>query len=194
MAKKLNEAELFGQLPLPVEVVPKQEWLISLPLRIKISKKREFLLNLNVYRNADYRTLSVAKLNYAKLVLPLVKHLPQMEMVGISYRLFPASMRLADVANICCIVDKFFSDTLVEAGRIKDDNYTVVPEVSFKMGKVDPTNPRVEATIFLMYQPEKPSDKRKPNAYYPEPVRDRTRTEELCEQAAECAGWHRDGH
>lgn len=177
------------QLLDPVGVDPSQCWTVSLPLRVMVSKKKDFLLNLNVYRNANFRILAAAKINYTKAILPLVRHLPKMEMIGITYRLFPASKRLADVANICCIVDKFFSDTLVEVGCIKDDNYTIVPYVEFKMGEVDPTNPRVEATVCLFHQPVNPSDKRKENAYYPEPERDRTRTEELCQQAAECAGW-----
>lgn len=142
-------------------VDPIDSWAVHLPLRVKLSKKRDFLLNMNVYRNANFRTLSAAKIIFTELVLPLVQNLPKFSCVSISYRLFPASNRLVDIANVCSIVDKFFSDTLVSAGRIEDDNYNVVQSVDFQMGCVDTSNPRVEATIMLVKPVRKSSTKGK---------------------------------
>ena len=150
------------QPPLATLVVdPIDSWKINLPLRVKLSKKRNFLLNLNVYRNANFRTLSAAKIIFSELVTPLVQNLPKFSCVSISYRLFPASNRLVDIANVCSIVDKFFSDTLVSAERIEDDNYNVVQSVDFQMGCVDTSNPRVEATIMLVKPVRKSSKKGK---------------------------------
>jgi hypothetical protein len=51
------------------------------------------------------------------------------------------------VANICSVVDKFFSDALVNLGYIADDNYQHVLGVQYLFGSVDSKNPRVEVTI-----------------------------------------------
>lgn len=133
--------------------VDPQSWTVNLPLRVPVSKKSYFIINLNVYRNANFRVLAKAKIVFTELVTPLVRHLPVMECVSLSYKLFPASEREVDIANVCSIADKFFSDTLVSAGRIEDDNCKVVVSVDFKMGKVDPINPRVEATVFMSKKP-----------------------------------------
>jgi hypothetical protein len=44
-------------------------------------------------------------------------------------------------------VDKFFADALVELGKLPDDNYLHVPEINFRMGAIDSSNPRVEIFI-----------------------------------------------
>lgn len=69
------------------------------------------------------------------------------EPVKIKYVVFPRTKQLCDISNICCIVDKYFMDALVEAGKLSDDNYTVVPEVIYSIGSVDKVNPRVEIEI-----------------------------------------------
>jgi len=104
-------------------------------------------LNLNVYRNAHHRELDAAKKEFTKRVLPLVEDLPKLERVLIAYILYTPTKRSCDVANICTIVDKFFCDTLVKAGKIADDNRKILPIIAFRDGGVDNTNPRVDALI-----------------------------------------------
>lgn len=70
-----------------------------------------------------------------------------MENIELKYVLYPKTKRLTDVANVCSIVDKFFSDVLVEAGTIPDDNYNHLRDVMYSFGEVDPLNPRV--TVFI---------------------------------------------
>lgn len=122
-------------------------WQIDLPLRIPQSKAKLFTLNLNTYRNTHPMILNKAKVNFTKLVLPWVKHIPRMENIELKYVLYPKTKRLTDVANVCSIVDKFFSDVLVEAGTIPDDNYNHLRDIMYSFGEVDPLNPRV--TVFI---------------------------------------------
>lgn len=122
-------------------------WTVSLPLRIPVSKKKVFLLNLNAYRNANFFTLNKAKVNFEGVVRPLLKELPFLEECTLEYTLYPGSLHLIDVSNICSIVDKFFCDTLVSAGKLADDNYTVVKSVKYLIGSIDRVNPRVDVVI-----------------------------------------------
>lgn len=122
-------------------------WTIHLPLRVQVSKKSAFLLNLNHYRNTHFLVLNKAKVIFEEVVRPHLKVLPKLGKCRLTYTLYPATKRLSDVSNICSIVDKFFSDTLTSNGYIEDDNYTVIPEVHYLFGSVDPDNPRVECLI-----------------------------------------------
>src|SRR5690606_11199449 len=122
-------------------------WIISLPLRIPISKKKKFSLNLNYYRNAHYQELSKAKNRFTELVLDKIKHLPEMEGCSLEYVLYPANRQRYDVSNVCSVIDKFFTDTLVICNRLEDDNYKLVPKVKYTFGAVDPQNPRCDVII-----------------------------------------------
>lgn len=122
-------------------------WKVDLPLKIPISSKSFFTLNLNTYRNAHYQVLNTAKKNFTKAVLPKIYEIPPLDKAKITYTLFPGTKRLCDVSNICSVVDKFFSDALVEANCLNDDNYTKITNIEYKFGHVDPINPRVEAVI-----------------------------------------------
>ena len=73
--------------------------------------------------------------------------LPKFKNIELTYILYPGSDRKADVANICCIVDKFFCDTLVHKGIIEDDNYNVIKKINYLFGKVDKNNPHVNVTL-----------------------------------------------
>lgn len=122
-------------------------WKVDLPLKIPISSKSSFTLNLNTYRNAHYHTLNAAKKEFTKAVLPKIYEIPPLNKAKITYTLFPGSKRLCDISNVCSIVDKFFCDALVEANCLVDDNYTRLTNIEYKIGSVDPVNPRVEAVI-----------------------------------------------
>lgn len=125
-------------------------WLIELPTFIQVNHKTRFPLNLNHYRNAHFHVLNKAKSLFHEQVKPLVAHLPYIEHIKISYVLYCKTKKDQDVANVCCIVDKFFSDTLVEAKRIPDDCWKNLPGVEYVFGGIDPKNPRVEATVYKL--------------------------------------------
>ena len=46
----------------------------------------------------------------------------------ITYILFRGDKRRVDLTNICAVVDKFFSDALVELGCIEDDSVEYIVE------------------------------------------------------------------
>ena len=122
--------------------------MIHAPLRVNQSKKKYFTLNLNQYRNAHYFTLNTAKINYKEILKPQIEKLPVIDVpVEITYKLFPATKHLTDVANVCSIHDKFFCDALVELGKLEEDNYLWIPSVRYLFGEIDRSNPRVEISI-----------------------------------------------
>ena len=122
-------------------------WTITLPWKVPLSKNKDFPVNLNYYRNACFQELNKAKINFKELVSPLLDSVLCMESCSLHYVIFPSSKRECDISNVCSIADKFFSDTLVSSGKITDDNFKVIPNISFSYGQVDPLNPRIEVTI-----------------------------------------------
>jgi hypothetical protein len=120
---------------------------VDLPITVPVSKAKSFPLNMNHYRNAHHHTLNKAKRVFFEQVSPLLKGLPYFQKIQLVYTLFPPSKRELDVANVCSIVDKFFSDTMVQSGRITDDNFKFLPTVSYQFGSIDRDNPRVEVEI-----------------------------------------------
>lgn len=122
-------------------------WIIHSPLAIERPRSKPYILNLNVYRNTHYRSLNNMKIKYKELILPYLVGLPNFTKIEITYTLYPKTRRLCDVSNVCSVVDKFFCDALVEAGKIKDDNYLHLPNIHYQFGEVDKDSPRVEILI-----------------------------------------------
>lgn len=122
-------------------------WDIQVPTSVPVTKTKKFFLNLNHYRNAHHFILSKAKIEFHNLVLPMLNVLPSLDQVDLTYTLFTGNKRETDTANVCCIVDKFFSDTLVSAGKIVDDNYKFVREVNYRFGGIAKGNPHVIVNI-----------------------------------------------
>jgi len=122
-------------------------WTINLPLRVPVSKKKFFSLNLNQYRNAHYQTLDKAKKAFDKIAKDLIRGIPKLERCTLEYTLYPGTRQICDTNNVCAIVDKFFSDSLVTHGVIEDDNYNIIADSRFKFGAIDKGNPRVEVVI-----------------------------------------------
>lgn len=131
------------------------EYKFISPLRIvygeptrKTRKPREMILNMNVYRNTHYRILNIVKARYVDVMEEQInkidKILPPIELI---YTYHPGSNRSCDVTNVCSIHSKFFLDSLVELGKLEDDNYKFVPKEIFRIGNVDKENPRVEIVI-----------------------------------------------
>lgn len=124
---------------------------IDLPLVImlprKFGKDRRVAMNINTYRNLHHMVLNKSKIAFKKAVIGDLVGLPVMDKVKLEYTLHPKTRRLCDVANVCSIVDKYFCDALVEVGKLPDDNYIHLPEVVYRFGKIDKTNPRVTVKI-----------------------------------------------
>lgn len=130
--------------------------LLSLPITVPVSKNKNFSLNLNQYRNAHYQTLNKAKHNFEAIVKKILQNIPFLDgQQEFEYILYPKTKRELDVANICSIVDKFFSDSLVNQGKLKDDNFKYLPKVTYRFGEIDPHNPRCDVMIKKYEQPEK---------------------------------------
>ena len=132
-----------------------EKFILNLPLKIFLGHKRKkkangekvdkhFYINLNQYRNADFFTLNKAKALFKEMVQDQINQLPAFEWVTMKYILFPGSYREMDTNNVCSIAEKFFSDALVESGKLEDDNYQFLKETTFSFGEVNPQNPRVE--------------------------------------------------
>lgn len=126
-------------------------WTVHVPISVTLARKRKddlvFPLNLNAYRNANFHILNDAKIRFKEIVTPLIKDIPKLTGCGMDLVLFPGSKHKCDVSNVCSIVEKFFNDAFVEAGKLDDDNYTFVPVSRYTFGGVDIKNPRVELTI-----------------------------------------------
>lgn len=122
---------------------------IDLPIRVPLQTKKSkyFYLNLNLYRNAHFYILDQAKKTFENMIWNQLDSLPKFKNIEITYILYPGSDRKVDVANICCIVDKFFCDTLVHKGIIEDDNYNVIKKINYLFGKVDKHNPHINVTL-----------------------------------------------
>ena len=116
-------------------------------MRVPKTKTKDFILNLNVYRNTHYQTLNKVKINYKEAVKPQIAKLPKYGKIALVFTLYPKTRLLTDISNVCSIHDKFFCDALVEFGKIEDDNYKFVPEITYRIGHVDKENPRVEIEI-----------------------------------------------
>ena len=122
------------------------QWLISLPIKINVGKKY-FYLNLNQYRNAHFHVLNKAKAQFSQIIAPLLKDVPHLQQCRFHYIYYAPSKREVDVANVCSIVDKFFSDVFVTAGKLIDDNYNYLDQVTYSFGGIDCDNPRVDVLI-----------------------------------------------
>tara|TARA_R110002020_G_scaffold175997_2_gene368023 strand:- start:3400 stop:3813 length:414 start_codon:yes stop_codon:yes gene_type:complete len=131
--------------------MPRQSRIkFSLPLRVKTSKKKDFILNLNVFRNAYFRTLSVAKKRYADIVKEAAPDINyKIEKCSITYTLYPKTKRRTDISNPCSIIDKFCCDSLTDKAYWNDDDYKTITEVNYRFGEVDKDNPRCEVEILV---------------------------------------------
>lgn len=121
-------------------------WKVVLPIKVPIDSKK-FYLNLNQYRNAHYHTLNRAKVTFADMVKPLLKDIPFLDNCNFKYVYYAPSKQQVDIANVCSVIDKFFSDTFVAAGKLIDDNYNYLKKVTYVFGGIDSKNPRVEVFI-----------------------------------------------
>jgi len=113
----------------------------------KTAKAKNYSLNLNQYRNNHYRVNANLKKKYHELMIPLLEGVTFPGKIGLEFKLYKGSNRISDKSNFLCIVEKFFSDAMVEAGCIPDDNDDIITYSLYTAGVVDKENPRCEITI-----------------------------------------------
>lgn len=132
----------------------------NLPLKVQYAylkrknKPKFFILNLNNYRNLNEFSLNKSKVEYKKLVEPLIEHIEPLppDSYHFHYVYYPKTKANVDVNNPCSIIDKFFCDAFTELGKLEDDNYKFIRLVSAEYGEVDKENPRADVYI-LPYKP-----------------------------------------
>ena len=76
-----------------------------------------------------------------------IKELPNLNVISVSFHIYPSNKRLFDIGNIASIHEKFFLDALTELGKLTDDTYEYVPETHTYFKEIDKLNPRVEIII-----------------------------------------------
>lgn len=123
---------------------------VRLPTYINVSKKTSKALNLNVYRNLHHHHLNKQKQNFHDEVKPLLGSIPRAEKIWIHYTIFAPRNGRLDTMNVGSIVDKYFSDTLVEAKKIMDDHFGHVVLVSFSFGGVVKLDGHAIAKIHIL--------------------------------------------
>lgn len=133
---------------------------VRLPTYISVSKKTTKACNLNVYRNLHHHHLNNQKQNFHDEVKPLLRHIPRAEKIWIHYTIFAPRNGRLDTMNVGSIVDKYFSDTMVEAKKIMDDHFDHVVLISFSFGGVRPMDGHAIARIYILEPTEKDSDMR----------------------------------
>ena len=124
---------------------------ISLPLFVMIPRKtkpdRKVILNLNVYRNLHHRTEHQAKKLYTAIVLKKLSGKKFKTPINLIFTYYKPTARKSDRANVLCIHEKYFCDTMVQSGCIEDDNDNYIQSSFYVGGEIDRVNPRVEVTI-----------------------------------------------
>lgn len=116
---------------------------------------KKFILNFNRYRNTHFRVLNTAKVEYTKLVTKVLEdgdYFPRL-LTGqyiLSYKYFPRTKAVTDVANPLSVVDKFTQDALVQNGVFIDDNHNYIKGVFYGFGGIDRVNPRAELRIYKL--------------------------------------------
>lgn len=114
----------------------------------KTMKAQRYAMSLGNYRNAHHRLNSNAKRLYSELMAPQVMKLPVYKKpISITLTVYPPSRRRYDLDNYGSITIKYFQDTLVQYGKIKDDDSLHIVELRFLPGHVDKLDPRIEIDI-----------------------------------------------
>lgn len=119
---------------------------INVPYFITLKKKR-YSCNLNSYKNTHYRTTNEMKKEFKEIITDDVLDLPTMEKIKVHFVMHYENNRVFDIDNFLSIVSKFSCDALVELGRLPDDNFKYITQVTGTVGAIDKENPHVEMRI-----------------------------------------------
>ena len=122
---------------------------VPLFIEVGVKKKKKQYLNLNLYRNMPFHLNNNLKKAMKKIVYELGLTF-KYDKFNIHYKLFLPDKRLRDISNVCCIIDKYVCDALVENGNVPDDNYQQLDRVLYSFGGVDVDNPRCEVEVVCL--------------------------------------------
>lgn len=114
-------------------------FVVKLPLSITlgVNKKRTYIINMNNFRNWKHFLKNTIKQEFHKEVVPQLPPVKLNGKVKITYTYYDNNNRRKDLSNVCAMIDKFFSDCLVEAGVIQDDCIDILPAISYRYGGKD---------------------------------------------------------
>lgn len=107
--------------------------MISLDLPMPYYKKNsKALMTMNVFRNLHPHLLNKFKIEYGSKLKDIISSLdPITSKITLEYEFHFIGRKKIDLVNIGCVVDKVFSDCLVELGVIQDDSIQFLGKVSF---------------------------------------------------------------
>lgn len=131
---------------------------VRIPTYVLVSKTNKKAVNLNIYRNLHHHHANTQKKNFTDDVTPLLRNKPRAEKIWIHYTIFAPRNGRLDTMNVGSIADKYFSDTMVEAGKIPDDNQEHIVLSTFSFGGVCPMDGHAIATVNILK--EEPTDMR----------------------------------
>jgi len=121
--------------------------IVNLPYFLTLGRKR-YSCNLNQYRNSHYRLTNAMKKKFKDEIAEEILKLPEgLDRIKIHYKIYYENARKFDLDNVVAIVSKFAQDALVELGRLPDDNYEHIVQITGTFGGIDRDNPRVEMRI-----------------------------------------------
>ena len=112
-------------------------------LERKSGKGTKITMGLNWYRNANFYNQNAVKQLFTERMEEPLKPVKLPDKVSITYTLYTKDKRSCDVANVCCIIDKFFSDCLSYYKCIEDDDYRYLPQVVYQYGGIEEGNAKV---------------------------------------------------
>ena len=119
-----------------------RQFTIKAPISVEIGvrKKKKYYLNLNIYRNKVGFLMNNTKIEFKRIVGPLIPDV-YYEKFEVEYELFLPDTRHRDISNVLSIVDKYFCDVFVglkgEKGHAPDDSYHYLEKVTYKLGGFD---------------------------------------------------------
>jgi len=118
----------------------------------KVTKPtKKHWLTMNNYRNWHYQTADSTKKKFKEAVKPQILALPDLTalwgVIHLHYILYPPNRQTRDLMNAVAIIDKYFSDALVELGKLTDDDLDNIRSLSCNAENIDKANPRMEVVI-----------------------------------------------
>lgn len=120
--------------------------IVPTSLKRGVRKPKTYWLGLNQYHGWHYTVYHELKKQFAKEIADQVETLDlDVDIQYLPwYTLYIPTKRECDIENICPIISKFTLDVVVEHGKLKDDNYKILPKAFYEFGGVDKENPRCE--------------------------------------------------
>lgn len=117
-----------------------------MPLYIKIGKVKHYL-NLNKFSTWHFQLRNKIKTQYMELAESLLNGIKMTPPVRLTFVHYFPDRRKRDRANVCCVHEKFFCDSMSRSGAIPDDNDNYIKETRYISGGLDKTNARIDIIV-----------------------------------------------